>query len=146
LSEKTIALTVNTADSVGGIYSGDITAKSGTYTATIPFYLDVQMQGGTISGKKCSEYDGKICATEEKCTGETVDTTDGICCLEECTLKANETINPVEKPSEKKVLGGILIISVILIVAAVLYFKLRHHEQKSADVLEKIEEKYSKRY
>jgi len=146
LGQETIKITVNTADSVGGIYSGDITAKSGTYTATIPFYLDVQMQGGTVTGKKCSEYDGKICATEENCTGETVDTTDGICCLEECVLKANETTQPVEKPSEKKVIGGILIISVILIIAAVLYFKLKKHEQKSADVLEKIEEKYRQRY
>lgn len=141
---KEISLTIN-SDKTEKI-NGNIKASGDNCSAKIFLSIsttinesDVDISSSTTTDYKyCAEENGKKCASNETCTGETIPALDGVCCLGECQQKKEEL--------SLKWLWFISIIVVILIIIFFFYKKYKSGKKPSKQLLKEKSEKYEKKF
>jgi len=133
--EVSVVLSIDVSKT--GTYYGTIEANSGGIVASIPVSIII---AGKTSEKNCSELKGKICKADETCDKEITFAVDGQCCPGAC----EKTAKPQEAKPNKWI--GILMVVLAVAVIAFLVWKLKKKKKKPEmqDILQKIEEKYSK--
>ena len=135
--EIQIVLTIDA--STTGNYYGTIEASSQGTVASIPVSIIIAT-AVEKSEKNCSDLKGKICKTDESCDKEVISAADGYCCPGTC--------GKIAKPQETKPNRWIGILMVVLAVAIVAFLVWRLKKKKKKpemqDILQKIEDKYSK--
>ncbi len=97
------------------------------YLYFIPNYIPSFNDSGDVdivSSKTCEELEGKVCAEDEICDGETVYAKTKNCCLAECIAKDSES-------SSGKIFGWVLIGLIILFV---LWFFLSKYKKVNSVV------------
>ncbi len=103
------------SDSELGILEGTITANNGNFSTSVTLILNFiedyipkdgeENESGTIL-TTCAQLEGVICGDNEGCTGETIPTKDGICCLTSC--------KEIKKSPTGKIIGWVVVVIVIL--------------------------------
>jgi len=97
------------------IIEGIITAEAGNFSTSMTLilnfiedYVPEEPEGDEDEEivTTCAQLDGVICGDGERCTGETVPTKDGICCLAQC--------EEIKKSSAGKIIGWTVVVVVIL--------------------------------
>ena len=133
--EISVVLTIDASKT--GNYYGTIEASSEGIVASIPVSISIT---GETSEKNCSELQGKICKIDESCDKSIIYASDGICCPGNCQ---KTTTSQKAKPNKWI---GILMIFLAVAIVAFLVWKLKKKKKKPEmqDILQKIEEKYSK--
>jgi len=133
--EVSIVLTIDASKT--GTYYGTIEASSQGTVASIPVSIIV---AGKKSEKNCSELKGNICKTDESCDKDVISAADGYCCPGNC-----QKITKPKGANPNRWIGILMVILAVAIVAF-LFWKLQKKKKKPEmqDILQKIEEKYSK--
>ncbi|MEK6872160.1 MAG: hypothetical protein AABX16_04625 [Nanoarchaeota archaeon] len=86
----------------------------------------------------CSQLGTRCTEANTQCTGDTVESLEGPCCIGDCV--------PIETSNTKNIVGIILIILLILIVLFIIYKVIRKRREKNVDdILEEKTEKIKKR-
>ncbi|MDO8516792.1 MAG: hypothetical protein Q7S33_01585 [Nanoarchaeota archaeon] len=94
-----------------------------------------------ITKTPCSELNGKICSSNEKCNGELPFTSDGYCCLGTCDLIIIE-----ETSTTSKVIWGILILVFLGVAGFFIYKKVKKTKPANPEeVIDKKSKAYEKR-
>jgi hypothetical protein len=97
---------------------------SGNITEDVKEKIEEQRKGFY-----CSEFPGKICAASEKCTGETITSADGACCVNGVCLATSE--------EESGGYGWIGYIFGAVVVAGGIYLWVRYKRVKKEEPLQK---------
>jgi len=112
-SNERIELTF-TSNNIEEFIEGQIRAKTSddfysTISVTLSFIENYQpLPEDDVTIQTCQEIGGVVCQLNQECQGSTEVTRDGICCLNTC--------REIEKSSTGKVIGWLVILSVILLL------------------------------
>ena len=111
-SAEKIEVLINSSDDEKNI-TGWLTASKGNLSSSTVIFLSFvkglspEIDEGSIIST-CEQLDGVICAEGERCTEQTIETRDGLCCRATC--------EKVTKSSAGKYLGWAIIIILLLIL------------------------------
>jgi hypothetical protein len=125
--------------------SGEITAEFNNNSLTLPVFFEIAEESQKIdintsitSRFTCEEMEGETCLYGETCIGEITASTDGPCCLGECSEK---------KETNYSWIFGIVLLLIVIGIILYSYFlaKRKQKPQSSEELLKEKSEKFRKR-
>ena len=138
------------AREVGERY-GEITATSDNLSDSVSIRLTVLEEGieinesedynesGGESTGTCSDYDGKICKSNQECEGEYEPTIEGLCCVGECVSEGSET-------NWGNIIWAIVILLVLGLVGFFIYKRVHSEKSEPDRKLKQESKKYEGRF
>ncbi len=79
----------------------------------------------TASTKTCSELNGTICGKNERCSGETENARDAVCCLGTC--------EEIKKSNTGKIIGWMILVAVLVFI--IWFFKKKSKTKRKVNIL-----------
>lgn len=125
---KSISVNVTLKD-FNAVYDDSIQVQAGDESFDIPIRISYNQTTGTalnatnasVQGFYCNELGGKICTTGEQCSGSTVTSLSGSCCIGSCTVPEKSSLAWI----------GYLIGALILVILVIIggkYLKARNSQ------------------
>src|SRR3989338_2773198 len=117
-SSEKVEITIE-SDTEEKLVEGEISAESENFTSDFKLILNFTKdytppedeQGEeVVIVTTCVQLKGTVCTENYKCSGETADTKDGVCCIQPATCQE------VKKSSTGKIIGWLLVVFVVLLL------------------------------
>ena len=117
-SSEKVEITIE-SDTEEKLVEGEISAESENFTSDFKLILNFTKdytppedeQGKeVVIVTTCVQLKGTVCTENYKCSGETADTKDGVCCIQPATCQE------VKKSSTGKIIGWLLVVFVVLLL------------------------------